>query len=183
MVARWDIRKYTSQEIVGNDLEEAIIAFDRVNMAPLLATWGIDFPEEKRRRGLSAGHSVHIASNLKGDILGYIEYGPDWSDSQDVYISSVQVLAEFRGTSLLGHLLGAAARDLASQPFRHVKSNVQKENRGAIALYRRLGFKVDEEHPNATSFPVLADRTILESPLIKKLIEKYACPTATPHQS
>ena len=168
MPSPWRIQRYTSLDIAGRELEEAIIAFDKMYMAPLLEKWGIPFPEDKRRRGLSMGRTLQMAMENEGHIVGYIEYGPDWGEATDVYISSVQVAPPARRSALFARLVASAIHDLASQPFRRVISHVQKQNHEAIALYRRLGFTVHEDRPSATSFPVSADRTILQNRLIMR---------------
>ena len=163
------IRTYNSRELVAAHLDDRIIEFDKENMAPILAAKNMPFPEEKRRKGLESNATFHVAFNEEGYVVGYLQYGPNWNDTDAIYISSVQIAPSVRGTSLFTRLVLIACEDLASRSFNRLVTNVQKNNKTAIELYRKLEFTIDEANATETSFPVYAGRSILESERIGKL--------------
>ena len=163
------IRTYNSRELVAAHLDDQIIEFDKENMAPILAEKSIPFPEEKRRKWLENDATFHVAFNEKGSVVGYLQYGPDWNDTDAIYILSVQIAPSVRGTSLFTRLVLTACEDLASRAFNRLVTNVQKHNKTAIELYRKLEFTIDEANASETSFSVYADRSVLESERIGKL--------------
>ena len=163
------IRTYNSDELSARQLDDQIVEFDKENMAPILAAKNMAFPEEKRRKGLENNATFHIAFDEEERIVGYLQYGPDWNDKNAIYISSVQVAPSLRNTSLFARLVLTASEDLAGKSFSRLVTNVQRHNKIAIELYRRLGFTIDKANASETSFPVYADRSVLESELIRRL--------------
>ena len=70
---------------------------------------------------------------------------------------SVQVAPSLRNTSLFTRLVVTACEDLANRSFSRFVTNVQKHNKNAIGLHRKLGFTIDEANASETSFLVFAD--------------------------
>jgi ribosomal protein S18 acetylase RimI-like enzyme len=163
------IRTYNSRELVAAHLDDRIIELDKENMSPILAAKGIPFSEEKRRKGLDTDATLHAACNGEGCVVGYLQYGPDWNHTDAIYISSVQIAPSVRGTSLFTRLVLTACEDLASRSFNRLLTNVQKHNKTAIELYRKLEFTIDEANTSEKSFPVTADRSVLDSERIGRL--------------
>jgi len=170
------IRKVASSQLHARGLDDEVIAFDKVNMGPILEAKGIPFPEEKRRKGFEGEQTFHIAFDPEERIVGYLEYGPDWNDAEAIYISSLQIAPAYRNTGLFLRLLASAASDLERKPFTRIVAGVQKHNSGAIRIYRRLGFSVDEDPASGTSCRVSADRSILGTRLVGKLLSRLSPP-------
>lgn len=166
------IQTYNSRELVASHLDDRIIEFDKENMAPILAAKNMPFPEEKRRKGFENDATFHVAFNEEGCVVGYLQYGPDLNDTDAIYISSVQIAPSVRGTSLFTRLVLTACEDLANRSFIRLVTNVQKHNKTAMELYRKLEFTIDEANASETSFPVYADRSVLESERLGKLKRK-----------
>jgi ribosomal protein S18 acetylase RimI-like enzyme len=164
-----NIRTYNSDYLYEQHLDDQIIEFDKKNMGPFLAAWNIPFSEKKRRKGLAGNATFHIAFNENHRIIGYLQYGPHWDDKDAIYISSVQVAPSHRNTSLFTQLVVTAFDNLAGKPFSRLVTNVQKHNKIAIGLYRKLGFTIDEANASETSFPVYAEPSMLDTERLRTL--------------
>jgi len=92
------IKKIGSKQLHSQGLDDQIIKFDRENMVPILALKGISFPEEKRRKGFEVDGTFHLAFDQDGQLVGYLEYCPDWNDVKAIYISSMQIAPIYRNT-------------------------------------------------------------------------------------
>jgi hypothetical protein len=95
-----EIKIFKGQELLENGLAEQIIDLDRRNMQSTLYESGIEFPEDKRRRGLESDSTFIIAFDGP-KIAGYLDYLPSWNNPEYIYIESVQVEKRYRGTRLL----------------------------------------------------------------------------------
>ena len=164
-----DIQTYDSHYLHDQRLDDQIIEFDKKNMKPILAARNMPFLETKRRKGLEGSATFHIAFDEEHRIVGYLQYGPHWNEKDAIYISSVQVAPSLRNTSLFIRLVVTAFEDLAGRSFSRLVSNVQKHNKIAIGIYRKLGFTIDELNASETSFPVHADPSILKNERLRKL--------------
>ena len=118
------LKRLTGRELLESGLAEEIIEFDRRNMRPIFEKAGIEFPEEKRRRGLHSGPTFIIAFDGQA-IAGYLEYLRSWNDPDYIYVGSIQLAQGYRGTAvvMLRQSVGAAdeaRRDAASRIGRKV---------------------------------------------------------------
>jgi acetyltransferase (GNAT) family protein len=93
-----ELKIFKGQELLENGLAEQIAALDRTNMQSMLDAAGIEFPEEKRRKGLESDSTFIIAFDGP-NIIGYIDYLRSWNNPEYIYIGSVQVEKRYRGTS------------------------------------------------------------------------------------
>jgi ribosomal protein S18 acetylase RimI-like enzyme len=59
------------------------------------------------------------------------------------HVTQVCLLPEFRGRRLGEALLNSCARDLARRGFSYLTLTVTEGNRGAVQLYRKLGYRVE----------------------------------------
>ena len=75
--------------------------------------------------------------------------------------------------ALFTRLVVTALEDLADRSFSRLVTNVQKHNKSAIGLYRKLGFTIDEANASETSFPVYADPSGLDNERLRKLKRIY----------
>lgn len=160
----------STRELVDSGLHDAIVELDRTNMAAVLEKAGIVFPEEKRRKAFEVDGVYFIVFDSAGGVLAYLEICPDWENPrEDLYISSLQIVPEWRGGALLGRLLAAAVGHLQNHPFRLLKSAVQKANLPAIEIYRKLGFEMAENPKSEKSLLLSANRSILSTPFARRL--------------
>src|SRR5215210_2977943 len=91
------------QQIIDSGFAEQITEFDKRNMKPVFEKAGIDFPEEKRRKGMPKATFI-IA--LDGEsIAGYIEYSRSWNDPDYIYVGSIQIDKKYRNTKLILELI------------------------------------------------------------------------------
>jgi len=141
---------------------DAIIAFDRKNMREVLEQANLSFPEQWRRDSLNDDSTLIIAFDDADKIVGYVQYGPHWKQPRDVFVTSLQIHPDHRNTRLFARLLTAAAKNLSKRRFRQITSQVQKNNKRAIRLYRKLGFEIVETHVSRTTLDVRADVAILQ---------------------
>ena len=167
-----EIKIFKGQQLLENGLAEQIIDLDRRNMQSTLDAAGIEFPEDKRRKGLESDSTFIIAFDGP-KIIGYLDYLPSWNNPEYVYIGSVQLEKRYRGTGLLLMLIDRFRTLVAAQDFAGFETNVQKANRPAVKLYQKIGFTLEDNPRNAGSWTARAGKELLtESPIVK-LIEKW----------
>lgn len=154
------------------DFVERIIEFDKLNMKPILESAGIAFPEGKRRKDFESSPTFIVAFDDEA-IAGYLEYLRSWRNPSYVYVASVQIAEKHRNTRLLIKLLNEFRFAVSSEKFAGFETNVQKANSLAIRLYRKIGFKLEENPNNAASWLARADRSLLETSPVIPLIEKW----------
>lgn len=159
------------------DFVERIIEFDKLNMKPILESAGIAFPEEKRRKDFKSNPTFIVAFDGNGAIASYLEYLKSWRDPNYIYVASVQIAKKHRNSGLLIELLDEFRFAVSGEKFTGFETNVQKTNSSAVKLYRKIGFKLEENPNNDASWLARADRSLLETspviPLIKKWRENH----------
>lgn len=164
-----EVKIFSGREALESGLAEEIIELDRRNMRRILERAGIDFPEEKRRRGLQSDPTFVIAFDA-GAIAGYIEYLRSWNDPRYIYVGSVQIEERHRNTGLILSLFDEFRALVACEDFIGFETNVQKVNASAVRMYRRIGFRLEENPGNPASWTARAGRELLaDSPLIRLL--------------
>jgi ribosomal protein S18 acetylase RimI-like enzyme len=155
------IQTLTNQQAVEMGLVESIIVFDKQNMREIFEKAGVPFPDLKRRKGFETPGETIIARDASGELAGYLQYGPDWNDPNDLFIGSLQIVPFHRKTRLLSYLIKRAIQSLSNQSFHQIVAGVQKSNVEAIRIYEKLGFV---KHPNPiseSSFRLVLDRAKL----------------------
>jgi ribosomal protein S18 acetylase RimI-like enzyme len=171
MRPRLDFRIFKGREIIDSGLGERIVEFDRENMRPVLEKAGLEFPEEKRRRGLLSGPTFVVAFDGE-DIAGYVEYLRSWNDPEYIYVGSIQIAPRHRNTRLILELLDEFRTLVAAEDFRGFETNVQKANTPAVKMYRKLGFRLEENPRNEASWRATAGRELLETSPVLPLLDK-----------
>jgi ribosomal protein S18 acetylase RimI-like enzyme len=164
-----ELKVFRGTQVIDSGLAERIIEFDKKNMQPVFAEAGLEFPEEKRRRGLESDPTFIIAFDGES-IAGYIEYLRSWNDPAYIYVGSIQIERSHRNTRLI-LMLFDEFRDLVSREnFRGFETNVQKANKVAVRMYQKLGFNLEENPRNTASWVARAGRELLtESPIVAVL--------------
>jgi len=167
-----ELKILKGREMIESGLAEEIIEFDRENMRPVFEKAGMEFPEEKRRRGLQSDPTFIIAFDGQ-TIAGYIEYLRSWNDPRYIYIGSVQIEKSRRNSSLILALFDAFRTTVAKEEFKGFEIGVQKANTLAVKLYRKIGFSLEENPNNEASLKARAGRELLmDSPIIP-LFERW----------
>lgn len=138
-------------------------------MLPLFEKAGIEFPSEKRLKGFHSGPTFVVA--FDGPTLaGYLEYLRSWNDPEYIYVGSVQIECRYRRGGLLPRLFDEFLRLVASEDFKGFETNVQKANTSAVRLYRKIGFRLEENPNNEASLVGRAGRELLyDSPVLPTL--------------
>jgi ribosomal protein S18 acetylase RimI-like enzyme len=166
------LRIVKGQQLIDSGLGEQIIEFDKQNMKPILEKAGIEFPEEKRRKGLRSNPTFIIAFDGRS-LAGYLEYLRSWNDPNYIYVGSIQIDEKYRNTRLILELIDKFRDLVAEEDFVGFETNVQKANLPAVKMYRKIGFRLEENPNNDDSWIARADRRIMrESPVIG-LIDKW----------
>ena len=164
--------KIFSGTSVDDSLVKRIINFDRQCMETTLDQAGIAFPEENRRKSFQSNPTLIVA--FAGDeIAGYIEYLRSWNDPRYLYISSLQIQKTFRGTTLLLALIDRFRESVKDEDFLGFETNVQKVNRPAVEMYRKVGFHLTENPRNEASWIATAGPELLTQSPIIPIIEKW----------
>ncbi|HSU14353.1 GNAT family N-acetyltransferase [Longimicrobium sp.] len=163
-----EIRTLTGREAIESGLAERILDLDRANMREVFDAAGIDFPEEKRRRGL--GESTLIVAFDGESVAGYLGFQRSWRDPANLYIGSIQIEPRHRGGRLMLRLLDELRRRVADEDFARLETGVQKANTAAVRMYRKIGFTLEPNPENEASWIATAGRDLLtRSPVIAML--------------
>ena len=172
-----ELKVLGGREVIESGLAEEIIEFDRENMRPVFERAGIEFPEEKRRRGLQSGPTFIVAFDGRA-IAGYLEYLRSWNDPNNIYVGSVQIAEPYRNTRLILALFDEFRTLLAGEDFQGFETSVQKANTLAVRMYRKIGFRLEENPNNAASWSARAGRELLTDspvvPLLNRWRERHA---------
>lgn len=159
------------EQIIDSGFIEQIIEFDKRNMKPILEKAGVDFPEERRRKGMTS--ATFIVALGDKDIAGYIEYSRSWNDPNYIYIDSIQIDKNYRNSKLILKLVERFTFLISSEDFAGFETNVQKANLPAVKMYRKIGFKLEENLRNPASWTARADESLLETSPLIHLINKW----------
>ena len=162
----------TGRELMDSGLAEEVIKFDRENMGPIFEKAGIEFPEEKRRKGLHSDPTFIIAFDGQ-EITGYLEYLRSWHDPDYIYVGSLQLVQRYRGTWLMLKLLDEFRALLAGEEFLGFETNVQKANTAAVRMFQKIGFRLEENPRNEASWVARAGKELLTDSPVAKLIDKW----------
>jgi ribosomal protein S18 acetylase RimI-like enzyme len=167
-----ELKIFTGREVIDSGLGERIIEFDKRNMKGVWEREGMEFPEEKRRKGLQSDPVFIVA--FEGEaIAGYVEYLRSWNDPRYIYVGSIQIGERYRNTRLILRLLDEFSALVAKEDFVGFETSVQKTNRPAVRMYRKIGFKLEENPRNSASWVGRAGKEILTDSPVIRLIEKW----------
>ena len=84
----------------------------------------------------------------EGKPVGMIQYMRDWSEPDKVYVFGISIIKERRGQGLGTTLMETSLKRLQEEQVRAVELTVDPGNKGAIAVYTKLGFKSRETRMN-----------------------------------
>ena len=164
--------KIFSGPSVDDRLANRIIDFDRQCMESTLDHAGILFPEENRRMTFQNNPTLIVA--FAGDeIAGYIEHLRSWNDRRYIYISSLQIQNRYRHTKLILALIDKFRESVSGEDFIGFETNVQKVNKSAVEMYRKVGFQLTENPRNEASWIAKAGPELLTQSPIIPIIEKW----------
>lgn len=171
------MRVFKGREVTESGLGERVIEFDKRNMRAVWEKAGMEFPEEKRRKGLESNPTFIVAFDA-ADVAGYLEYLRSWNDPRYIYVGSIQIGERYRNSSLILRLLDEFRSRVAGEDFLGFETNVQKANAVATRLYQKIGFKLEENPRNPASWVARAGRELLTESPVLPLIEKWRAKTA-----
>lgn len=166
-----ELRVLKGQQLIDSDLLEQIIHLDRKHMQSIMDQAGIDFPREKRLKGLPSATFV-IAFDGQ-TIAGYLEYLRSWNNPDYIYIGSVQIEKRYRGSGLLLELFDRFRKLVATEEFTGFETSVQKVNEAAAKLYQKIGFKLENNPANSASWVARAGKELLTESPIAVLVNRW----------
>jgi ribosomal protein S18 acetylase RimI-like enzyme len=167
-----ELRILKGRQVIDSGLAEQIIEFDKKNMQSVFEKAGIEFPEEKKRKGLQSNPTFIIALDGQA-IAGYLQYLRSWNDPNYIYIGSVQIEKRYRNTRLILKLLDKFRTLVAEEDFLGFETNVQKANSLAVKMYQKIGFKLEKNPNNEASWVARAGKELLKDSPIIPLIAKW----------
>ena len=167
-----EVRVIKGRELFDAGLAERIIEFDRRNMRRVWERAGMEYPEASRRKGLQSDPTFVIAFD-GGEIAGYVEYLRSWNDPRRIYVGSLQVAESRRRSGLILLLLDEFRSLVAGEEFEGFETSVQKANTEAVALYRRLGFRLEPNPRNELSWLAKAGRELLTDSPVVPLLDRW----------
>jgi ribosomal protein S18 acetylase RimI-like enzyme len=168
----FEVKVLRGREVFDAGLVEQIVEFDRRNMRHVWERAGREYPEENRRKGLESGPTFVIAFD-GGGIAGYVEYLRSWNDPRYIYVGSLQIDERHRRSTLILRLLDEFRALVSAEDFQGFETSVQKANTRAVALYRRLGFKLEPNPRNELSWLGRAGRELLDESPVIPLLDKW----------
>ena len=166
------VRILKGREVFDAGLVERIVEFDRRNMRHVWERAGMEYPEENRRKGLESGPTFVIAFEGQ-EIAGYVEYLRSWNDPRYIYVGSLQIDERHRHSTLILRLLEEFRTLIAGEEFVGFETSVQKANTRAVALYRRLGFRLEPNPRNELSWLAKAGRELLTDSPVVPLLDRW----------
>jgi len=167
-----ELRVLKGREWLGSALAERITELDRRNMQHVFDRAGLEFPLEKRRKGLESDATFILA--FDGETLaGYLDYLRSWTNPDYLYIGSVQIEKCYRGSGLLLKLLGEFRTLVAAEDFVGFETSVQKVNVAAANLYRKFGFTLEPNSRNDASWTSRAGKSLLTASPLATLLDRY----------
>ncbi len=169
---RLELKVLSGGQLLDSGLAERVVEFDRENMRRVFERAGIEFPEERRRRGLASGPTFVMAFDGP-DIAGYLEYLRSWNDPRLIYVGSVQIAPRHRNSPLLLALLDRFRALVSREEFEGFETSVQKANAPAARLYRRLGFRLEPNPRNEASWTARAGRELLTDSPVVPLLDRW----------
>ena len=167
-----EIRVVRGTEIFDGGLAERIVELDRRNMRAVWEKAGMEYPEERRLRGLRSDPTFVIAFDGAA-LAGYVEYLRSWNDPRYIYVGSIQVDERHRHTGLLLRLLDEFRQLVSREDFDGFETSVQKVNTPAVELYRRLGFRLEPNPRNELSWTARAGRELLTDSPVVPLLDRW----------
>jgi ribosomal protein S18 acetylase RimI-like enzyme len=167
-----ELKIFRGREVVESGLGERVIEFDKVNMRTVWKRAGMEFPEEQRRKGLLSEPTFIVAFDGEA-IAGYVEYLRSWNDPRYIYVGSIQIGERYRNTRLILELLDGFRSLVSREEFVGFETSVQKTNAPAVRLYRKIGFKLEENPRNSASWLGRAGKEILTDSPVIALISKW----------
>ena len=168
----FEVRILRGREVFDAGLAEQLVEFDKRNMRRVWERAGTEYPEENRRRGLESGPTFVIAFD-GAEIAGYVEYLRSWNDPRYIYVGSLQIDERHRHSTLILRLLDEFRTLVAEEAFLGFETCIQKANTDAVALYRRLGFKLKPNPRNELSWLAKAGRELLTDSPVVPLLERW----------
>jgi len=145
---RWTVR--TAHEEDADGLAEMYAAFSAVDRAQ-----GMPPAADRRRRSwvemlLEEGHNI-VAEGANG-LVGHVVCTPIDADNPEL---AVFVHPDFHDRGICTELCHHAAAAAAEAECESLKLHVERRNRAAISVYRRIGFElVDGEHDMRMVLPL-----------------------------
>ena len=133
---------------------DAVVA---INKAIALETEGCELPDAGARRGAEFMLDDAVAGLRPrcwvweecGRVVGMICISPEWSDwwgCEYWWIPTIYVEPAHRRKGIATALLGAVKEAADRERVQTVNLRVERDNATAQALYRRVGFAVDDSH-------------------------------------
>lgn len=167
----YKIKRLSGTE-VHNDksLLQAVLRLDEVNMTSIMEDCGYtEFPWDKRILGLNRDATQFFACFKDEELVGYLEVGPDWNDSDVLYLSSIQISPRYLNTGVFKALIHSTISTLKEQQVDELTSNVQVSNHKMINIFKKLGFEVFERDSGHTLNVRGNFDKITSSPLVSRL--------------
>ena len=167
-----EVRVLSGRELSDEGLVERVVELDKRNMREVWRRAGMEYPEENRRKSFQSDPTFVIALDGR-EVAGYVEYLRSWNDPRRIYIGSLQVGEKYRRAGLLLRLLEEFRAAVSREDFDGFETSVQKANARAAALYRRLGFELEQNPRNELSWLARAGREILTDSPVVPLLDRW----------
>lgn len=123
----------------------------------------IEFAEFYYNHGLGKGFLLDFAGKISeraamisavvdGETAGFVAYYRNDISTGTAYITAVVLKDRFRGFGIGTTMLQNVISDCKSNGFKIVRLEVDNENRTAVHLYTKLGFRKEKESEHNSSY-------------------------------
>lgn len=126
------------------EIARSVVDLDRLNMSHIFAALGVDFPEERRLHGLDREGASMIAAFAQESLVGYLSWGPDFSNPANIYVDAVQIHPHWREQGIFPRLCAEAIRSQSHDSDDiFIRTDVQRTNSRMLRRLLRFGFLPD----------------------------------------
>ena len=82
---------------------------------------------------------------IGGENAGFIGFSPRYEGREEMFLSKVYLLPEFRGQGAVREMFGLVERETRREGLKKIRLTVNKENTHAVEVYEHYGFRTAEK--------------------------------------
>ena len=118
---------------------------------PLLPTGQVEYmldkfqsPHAVQEQMKNQNYRYYMAF-IDGQSAGFIGFSPRYQGREEMFLSKVYLLPEFRGQGAVREMFSLVERETRRENLSKIRLTVNKENSHAVAVYEHYGFYIAEK--------------------------------------